>query len=55
MLAVTVDGKRVQFRAPLVTIANAPYCGAAYTMAQDAHIDDGQPAGSPAGCCSMDC
>jgi len=35
------DGKRLQLRAPLVTIANAPFCGAAYTMAQDARIDDG--------------
>jgi diacylglycerol kinase family enzyme len=41
LLAVTADGKRLQLRAPLVTIANAPFCGAAYTMAQDARIDDG--------------
>lgn len=35
------DGGRLETRAPMVSIANGPYVGAAYTIAPKARIDDG--------------
>jgi len=35
------DGRRLETRAPMVSIANGPYVGAAYAIGPDAHIDDG--------------
>ncbi len=40
-LVVEADGRRLEVRAPLVLLANAPYCGAAYTLAPNARIEDG--------------
>src|SRR5918911_202803 len=38
---VEYDGGRIQARAPMVSLANGPYVGAAYAIAPDARIDDG--------------
>jgi YegS/Rv2252/BmrU family lipid kinase len=35
------DGSRLETRAPMVSVANGPYVGAAYAIAPDARIDDG--------------
>jgi YegS/Rv2252/BmrU family lipid kinase len=35
------DGSRLETRAPMISIANGPYVGAAYAIAPDARIDDG--------------
>ena len=40
-LTLEYDGGRVQARAPMVSIANGPYVGAAYAIAPGARIDDG--------------
>src|SRR5215208_5021794 len=40
-LVVEVDGRRREVRAPMVSIANGPFVGAAYTVAPDARVDDG--------------
>jgi diacylglycerol kinase (ATP) len=40
-LMIDVDGQRLVERASMVTIANAPYVGAAYALAPEAQIDDG--------------
>ncbi len=40
-LLLDVDGERHQVRAPMVTIANAPFLGAAYAIAPEARVDDG--------------
>jgi diacylglycerol kinase family enzyme len=38
---VEFQGQRIEARAPLITVANGPYVGAAYTVAPEARIDDG--------------
>jgi YegS/Rv2252/BmrU family lipid kinase len=40
-VGVEYDGGRIQARAPMVSVANGPYVGAAYAIAPDARIDDG--------------
>ncbi|MGI9145269.1 MAG: diacylglycerol/lipid kinase family protein, partial [Chloroflexota bacterium] len=35
------DGSRLRTRAPMVSVANGPYVGAAYAIAPNARIDDG--------------
>jgi diacylglycerol kinase (ATP) len=40
-LAVQVDGRTHQVRAPMVAVANGPFVGAAYALAPDARVDDG--------------
>lgn len=40
-LIVEVDGRRRNVRAPMVSVANAPFVGAAYAIAPDARINDG--------------
>jgi YegS/Rv2252/BmrU family lipid kinase len=40
-LLVEVDGRRREMRAPMISIANGPFVGAAYTVAPDACVDDG--------------
>ncbi len=40
-LAIVADGRRRLVRAPMVSISNGPYIGAAYTVAPDARVDDG--------------
>ena len=40
-LRVTADGATRQVHAPMVTVANSPFVGAAYALAPDARIDDG--------------
>jgi YegS/Rv2252/BmrU family lipid kinase len=40
-LVIEADGRRLEARAPMVTIANSPFVGAAYAIAPDARIDDG--------------
>jgi diacylglycerol kinase (ATP) len=40
-ITVEFDGGRIQTRAPMVSVANGPYVGAAYAIAPDARIDDG--------------
>jgi diacylglycerol kinase (ATP) len=40
-VTLTFDGQRLRSRAPLVSIANGPYVGAAYAIAPGARIDDG--------------
>jgi YegS/Rv2252/BmrU family lipid kinase len=41
-LIIETDGRTHQARAPMVTVANGPFVGAAYAIAPDARIDDGQ-------------
>ena len=38
---VDYDGRRIDTRAPMVSVANGPYVGAAYAIAPGARIDDG--------------
>jgi diacylglycerol kinase (ATP) len=40
-LLVEADGRTRQVRAPMITVANSPFVGAAYALAPDARIDDG--------------
>jgi YegS/Rv2252/BmrU family lipid kinase len=40
-LRIVTDGTTRQVRAPMVTVANSPFVGAAYALAPDACIDDG--------------
>jgi diacylglycerol kinase (ATP) len=40
-LIVEVDGERREVRAPMISIANGPFVGAAYAVAPDARVDDG--------------
>jgi diacylglycerol kinase (ATP) len=40
-LVIVADGERFDVRAPMVTVCNAPYVGAAYALAPDAKVDDG--------------
>jgi diacylglycerol kinase (ATP) len=40
-LIVEHEGGRLETRAPLVSVANGPYVGAAYALAPNARIDDG--------------
>jgi diacylglycerol kinase (ATP) len=40
-LTIEHEGGRLHTRAPLVSVANGPYVGAAYAIAPDARIDDG--------------
>jgi YegS/Rv2252/BmrU family lipid kinase len=40
-LAIEVDGRQRQVRAPMVSIANGPFVGAAYAIAPEACINDG--------------
>jgi YegS/Rv2252/BmrU family lipid kinase len=35
------DGRQIRTRAPMVSVANGPYVGAAYAIAPDARVDDG--------------
>jgi diacylglycerol kinase family enzyme len=38
---VEYDGGRIEAKAPMVSVANGPYVGAAYAIAPEARIDDG--------------
>jgi YegS/Rv2252/BmrU family lipid kinase len=38
---IVADDQRFDVRAPMVTVSNGPYVGAAYTLAPDARVDDG--------------
>ena len=40
-LVITLDGRTRRVRAPMVTVANGPFVGAAYAIAPEARIDDG--------------
>jgi YegS/Rv2252/BmrU family lipid kinase len=40
-IQIDFDGYRLRTRAPMVSIANGPYVGAAYAIAPNARIDDG--------------
>ena len=40
-LVIVADGQRFDVRAPMVTVCNAPYVGAAYALAPEARVDDG--------------
>jgi YegS/Rv2252/BmrU family lipid kinase len=40
-VTVEQDGGQLRTRAPMVSVANGPYVGAAYAIAPEAHIDDG--------------
>jgi diacylglycerol kinase (ATP) len=40
-VSVEYEGGRIQARAPMVSVANGPYVGAAYAIAPEARIDDG--------------
>jgi diacylglycerol kinase (ATP) len=40
-LVIVADGQRFDVRAPMVTVSNGPYVGAAYTLAPEARVDDG--------------
>jgi diacylglycerol kinase (ATP) len=40
-LVIVADGQRFDVRAPMVTVSNAPFVGAAYALAPDARVDDG--------------
>ena len=40
-LGVQYDGRQITTRAPMVSVANGPYVGAAYAIAPHARIDDG--------------
>lgn len=41
MVTLEHEGGRLKTRAPMVSIANGPYVGAAYAIAPDARVDDG--------------
>jgi YegS/Rv2252/BmrU family lipid kinase len=40
-LVIVADGQRFDVRAPMVTVSNAPFVGAAYALAPEARVDDG--------------
>jgi YegS/Rv2252/BmrU family lipid kinase len=40
-LVIVADGQRFDMRAPMVTVSNGPYVGAAYALAPQARVDDG--------------
>jgi diacylglycerol kinase (ATP) len=40
-LLIEVDGRQRQVRAPMVSVANGPFVGAAYAIAPEARINDG--------------
>jgi diacylglycerol kinase (ATP) len=40
-LWIDVDGEVMTVRAPMVTVSNGPFVGAAYTLAPEARVDDG--------------
>jgi YegS/Rv2252/BmrU family lipid kinase len=40
-LSIQYDGRQITTRAPMVSVANGPYVGAAYAIAPRARIDDG--------------
>jgi diacylglycerol kinase (ATP) len=40
-LILFADGQRFDVRAPMVTVLNSPYVGAAYMLAPEARVDDG--------------
>jgi YegS/Rv2252/BmrU family lipid kinase len=40
-LRIVADDQQFDVRAPMVTVSNAPYVGAAYTLAPEARVDDG--------------
>jgi YegS/Rv2252/BmrU family lipid kinase len=40
-LVIVADGRRFDVRAPMVTVSNAPFVGAAYALAPEARVDDG--------------
>jgi diacylglycerol kinase (ATP) len=40
-LVIVADGRRFDVRAPMVTVSNGPYVGAAYALAPQARVDDG--------------
>jgi diacylglycerol kinase (ATP) len=40
-LVILADGQRFDVRAPMVTVSNGPFVGAAYTVAPQARVDDG--------------
>jgi len=40
-MVIVADGQRFDVRTPMVTVSNAPFVGAAYTMAPQARVDDG--------------
>lgn len=40
-VTIIADGQRFDVRAPMVTVSNAPFVGAAYAVAPEARIDDG--------------
>jgi diacylglycerol kinase family enzyme len=40
-LVIDVDGQRYTHRAPMVTVSNGPFVGAAYALAPEARVDDG--------------
>jgi YegS/Rv2252/BmrU family lipid kinase len=40
-LIIVADGRRFDVRAPMVSVSNAPFVGAAYALAPDARVDDG--------------
>ena len=40
-LGIEYDGGRIEARAPMVSVSNGPYVGAAYAIAPEARIDDG--------------
>ncbi len=40
-LSMDLDGQHLEVRSPMVTVANAPFVGAAYALAPGALVDDG--------------
>jgi YegS/Rv2252/BmrU family lipid kinase len=40
-LVIVADGERYDVRAPMVTVSNGPFVGAAYALAPQARVDDG--------------
>jgi diacylglycerol kinase family enzyme len=40
-VVIHADGQRFDVRAPMVTVSNAPFVGAAYALAPQARVDDG--------------
>jgi diacylglycerol kinase (ATP) len=40
-LVIVADGQRFDVRAPMVTVSNGPFVGAAYALAPQARVDDG--------------
>jgi diacylglycerol kinase family enzyme len=40
-VVIVADGQRFDVRAPMVTVSNGPFVGAAYALAPQARVDDG--------------